>query len=98
MEGVRKQVTLGVELAEKAAQALRDINQGAQATLAKTRDVANAAQEQSQASNAIANNVEQIAQMVDTAERSVQAAHAQVRQLDILAKELRQAATEFRLR
>ena len=31
MEGVRNQVTLGVELAEKAAQALREINRGAHA-------------------------------------------------------------------
>ena len=97
MEGVRSQVSLGVDLAEKAAQALREINQGAQATLEKTRDVANAAQEQSQASNAIANNVEQIAQMVEEAEASVHAAHAQVQELDKLAGELHQAAARFRL-
>ncbi len=97
MESVRHQVSLGVDLAEKAAQALREINEGAQATLEKTHDVANAAQEQSQASNAIANNVEQIAQMVEAAEASVHAAQTHVSQLDALAKDLRQAATEFRL-
>ena len=97
MDGVSGQITLGVELAEQAAQALRGINAGAQATLEKTRDVANAAQEQSQASNSIAVNVERIAQMVEESDASVQAANAEVRQLDELAKDLKQAAEKFRL-
>ena len=97
MDGVREQVALGVELVEKAAQALREINESAKATLAKTRDVANAAREQSEVSNSIAGNVERIAQMVDEADDSVQAANAQVRQLDELARELSQAAAKFTL-
>ena len=97
MDGVRQQVTLGVELTEQAAQALRDINDGARATLEKTREVANAAQEQSQVSNSIAGNVERIAQMVEESDAAVQAAHDQVRQLDELARELNQAAAKFRL-
>ncbi|SFN67335.1 methyl-accepting chemotaxis sensory transducer with Cache sensor [Formivibrio citricus] len=97
MEGVRDQVTLGVELAEKAAQALREINDGARATLEKTREVANAAQEQSQVSNNIAGNVERIAQMVEESDAAVQAAHDQVRQLDELARELNQVAVRFKL-
>ena len=97
MDGVRDQVILGVDLVEKAAQALREINDSTRATLEKTRDVAYAAQEQSQVSNSIAGNVERIAQMVDEADSSVQAANAQVRQLDELAKELNGAAAKFRL-
>jgi methyl-accepting chemotaxis protein len=97
MDGVRGQVALGVDLAEKAAQALRDINEGARATLVKTREVADAAQEQSQASSSIAENVERIAQMVEKADASVQSAHDQVRQLDELAKELNQTAAKFKL-
>ena len=97
MDGVRTQVALGVELAERAAQSLHEINQGSHATLEKTRDVANAAQEQSQASNSIANNVEQIAQRVEEAEASVHAVHAQVQQLEQLARELHLAAAKFRL-
>ncbi|MBS1156040.1 MAG: hypothetical protein H6R07_1964 [Proteobacteria bacterium] len=97
MEGVRDQVTHGVELAEKAAQALREINDGARATLEKTREVASAAQEQSQVSNSIAGNVECIARMVEESDAAVQAAHAQVRQLDELARELNHAAAKFRL-
>ena len=97
MEGVRGQVQLGVDLAEKAAQSLREINDGARATLEKTREVANAAQEQSQVSNSIASNVERIAQMVEESDAAVQAAHGQVRQLDELANELNQAAAKFKL-
>ena len=97
MDGVRDQVALGVELAEKAAQALRNLNEGARATLAKTREVADAAQEQSQASNNIAENVERIAQMVERSDSSVQLAYEQVRELDALARELNAAAARFRL-
>jgi methyl-accepting chemotaxis protein len=97
MDGVSGQITLGVELAEKAAQALRDIKAGAQATLEKTRDVANAAREQSEASNSIAVNVERIAQMVEESDASVRSANAEVRQLDDLARELKQSAEKFKL-
>ena len=97
MEGVRGQVALGVELAEKAATALREINSVSRITLEKTREVANSTQEQSEVSNSIAGNVERIAQMVEESDASVQAAHEQVRSLDVLARELNQAAARFRL-
>ncbi len=97
MDGVSGQVSVGVDRAEKAAQALRDINEGARATLAKTREVADAAREQSEASNNIAGNVERIAQMVERSDASVQQAHAQVRELDILARDLQEAAAKFKL-
>lgn len=97
MESVSGQVTLGMELAEKAANALREINEGTQATLLKTRDVANAAREQSQASNSIAGNIERISQMVEESDSSLHTVHSQVKQLDELAKELKQAAANFKL-
>jgi methyl-accepting chemotaxis protein len=97
MDEVRNQVGVGVELAEKAAAALREIKVGANSTLEKTREVANAAQEQSQASNSIAVNIERIAQMVEDADTAVQSADAQVRQLDDLAKLLNQEAASFKL-
>jgi methyl-accepting chemotaxis protein/methyl-accepting chemotaxis protein-3 (ribose and galactose sensor receptor) len=97
MDGVREQVAQGVDLVEKAAQALREINASARATLAKTRDVANAAREQSEVSNNIAGNVERIAQMVEEADASVHAVNAEARQLDALAAELNQAAAKFSL-
>ncbi|MDR3410079.1 MAG: methyl-accepting chemotaxis protein [Formivibrio sp.] len=97
MDSVRGQVALGVELTEKAAGALREINSGARATLEKTREVAGAAHEQSQASNSIAGNIERIAQMVEESDAAVHSAHDQVRQLDDLAKDLHQTAARFKL-
>ena len=97
MDEVRTQVAESVELAEQAAASLREIEQGAQGTLGKTREVANAAQEQSVVSNSIAGNIERIAQMVEESDAAVHSAHDQVRQLDELAKELQQAASSFRM-
>ncbi len=97
MDVVTDQVSLGVSLTEKAAEALREIEVGARMTLEKTREVANAAQEQSQASNNIAGNIERIAQMVEESDAAVHSAHDQVRRLDDLAKELHQAAASFKL-
>jgi len=97
MDVVQTQVALGVDLVEKAAAALREINSVTRATLDKIRDVANATQEQSQVSNSIAGNVERIAQMVEESDASVQAAHEQVGSLEELARELNQAAAKFRL-
>ncbi|NHQ84521.1 methyl-accepting chemotaxis protein [Iodobacter sp. HSC-16F04] len=97
MDLVQSQVAQGVDLVEKAAAALREINGMARVTLEKTRDVANATQEQSQVSNSIAGNVERIAQMVEESDASVQAAHEQVRSLDELARELTLEAAKFKL-
>lgn len=97
MDDVRVQVMLGVDLAEKAAQALRKINASTHLTLEKTREVASAAQEQREVSNNIAGNIERIAQMVEEADASVKSAYDQVQQLDELAKELRVTAASFSL-
>ena len=97
MDGVRTLVERGVTLSEQAAEALREISGGAQATLEKTREVALASKEQSQASNSIAGNIERIAQMVDASDAAVRAALAQVRELDQLASELHDSAASFKL-
>jgi len=97
MEEVKAKVTVGVDLTEKAAAALREISEGAGLTLEETREVALAAQEQSEASNSIAGNIERIAQRVEESDAAVRAAFVQVNQLDELARELHQAAASFRL-
>ena len=97
MDGLRVLMTNGVDLVERAAQSLRKINDGAYVTLEKTRDVANAAYEQSQASNSIAGNVERIAQMVEESDVALQSAHEHVGRLDDLACDLRKAASKFKL-
>ncbi len=97
MDNVRDQIGLGVQMAEQAAEALREISAGTQTSLEKTREVANAAQEQSQASNSIAGNIERIAQMVEESDAAVNSTHEQVRRLDELARELHAAASRFQL-
>lgn len=97
MDRVREQVNAGVQLAENAASALREINQGAMATLEKTRGVAHATGEQSVTSASMADNVERIAAMVEAADASVSAAVDEVRKLDALARELHEVAVGFKV-
>ncbi|WP_259648601.1 methyl-accepting chemotaxis protein, partial [Pseudomonas savastanoi] len=61
MQAVVPQVTKGVGLAEKAANALQTINLEASATLVQVREVAASTTEQSLASASVAQNIEHIA-------------------------------------
>jgi methyl-accepting chemotaxis protein len=90
------QVASGVEKAEAAEKLLREIMGSAAATLSRIRDVANAAREQSAASNAIASQVESVAQMVEhTTDSTVATAHS-VEKLELLATELEGQVGKFR--
>jgi methyl-accepting chemotaxis protein len=90
------QVASGVEKAEAAEKLLREIMGSAGATLSRIRDVANAAREQSAASNAIAAQVESVAQMVEhTTDSTVATAHS-VEKLELLAAELEGQVGKFR--
>ncbi|OUM71802.1 chemotaxis protein [Pseudomonas caspiana] len=95
MGAVTPQVVLGVELAEKAANALRHINQEASATLVQVREVAASTGEQSQASASVAQNIERIANMVEATADSVGHANNNVQQLEVLAQELRTSVSRF---
>ncbi|MDR3411701.1 MAG: methyl-accepting chemotaxis protein [Formivibrio sp.] len=97
MQSVKPKVSLSVEMARDAANALREINAGAAATLSKVRFVASATAEQTQASNSVAENVERIAHMVEESAESVRAANDNVQSLENLAAELRDSVTRFRL-
>jgi methyl-accepting chemotaxis protein len=97
MGAVTPQVVLGVALAEKAANALRHINQEASATLVQVREVAASTGEQSQASASVAQNIERIANMVEATADSVGQANNNVQQLEILAQELRTSVSRFLL-
>ena len=97
MQAVTPQVAKGVEMAERAAASLRQINTGAQSTLTKIREVAHSTAEQSLASNNIAANVERIAQMVEESAVSVKVANDNVQALEGLAMELRSSVSQFRL-
>jgi methyl-accepting chemotaxis protein len=97
MQQVLPQVERGVDIAGKAATALREIRQGAAGTLNMVREVASATAEQSQASASVAQNVERIAQMVDESAEAVRAANGNVQSLESLAVELRASVAQFRL-
>ncbi|WP_079436271.1 hypothetical protein [Zoogloea sp. LCSB751] len=80
-----------------AAASLREISAGAEATVAKVRDVASATAEQSQAGTCVAQHVERIARMAEESAASVRAADEDVKRLETLASELRESVARFRL-
>jgi methyl-accepting chemotaxis protein len=97
MGAAKPQVQRGVELVGSAAESLREIRQGAADTLTKVRDVANATQEQSTASTAIAQQVEQIAQMVDHTGASVKQTATAAAELKQTAERLSEMVRRFRV-
>jgi len=97
MQAVVPQVTRGTNMAEEAAHSLRNINNGTEATLEKIRDIVHATAEQTSASNSIASNVEQIATMLEEADKAVQGAHFSVNTLSSMAKEIHEAVARFKL-
>ncbi len=97
MHAVTPRVSDSVEMAGEAARSLQVISQDANANLERVRDVANAASEQSVASNSVAVNVERIAQMVEGSAASVQIATQNVQELQQLASGLRQSVSRFQL-
>jgi methyl-accepting chemotaxis protein len=96
MEQVLPQVEYGVGLAQEAAQSLRDIRQGADNMLNRVRDVATATQEQSAASDSIAQQVEAIAQMVEQTSVSMQNTSESAHTLERVAKDLNAMVSRFK--
>jgi methyl-accepting chemotaxis protein len=96
MDGALPQVQLGVQAAESAAEALRQIKDGAQVTLARIREVANAAKEESVASNSIARRVEEIAQMVEETSAAMKSTAEIAGSLEQISGELNRLVGRFR--
>jgi methyl-accepting chemotaxis protein len=97
MQAVGPQVALGVEMAAKAGETLRQISEASVVALANVSEVAAATTEQSQASSSVARNVEQISSMIEESAQSVRAANENVLILEQLAGELRQSVARFRV-
>jgi methyl-accepting chemotaxis protein/methyl-accepting chemotaxis protein-3 (ribose and galactose sensor receptor) len=97
MAAVTPRVAKGVQLANQAADTLREISRGSRDTLSRIREVASATSEQSEASGSIARNIDQIAVMVSESAQSVQSANEMVRELDRLSGGLYQSIAQFRL-
>lgn len=89
------EVTHGVQLAGQAAQSLANIQEGAVATLEHIRDMTLAAREQSAGANAIAADVEAIAQMAERNTATVQETSGVVRYLEGLSVKLADRVHKF---
>jgi methyl-accepting chemotaxis protein len=95
MESAVPQARTGVASAEAAAQSLRAMRIGAEGTLGRIREVADATREQGLASDSIAQQVERIAQMVEETSRSVAGSAETARDLEGLANSLQAAISRF---
>jgi len=96
MNAALPQVDAGVQAAEGAAEALRQIKDGAQTTLSSIREVANATKEQSLASDSIAQKVEEIATMVEETTAAMLSTAETAEDLERIAGELTQLVSRFR--
>jgi len=96
MDAALPQVQAGVSAAESAAESLRQIKSGAQASLQRIRDVADSTREQSEASTSIAQRVEQIAQMVEETSAAMQSTADTASDMEAMAAELNALVSRFR--
>jgi len=90
------QVEAGVKAAEGAAEALRQIKDGAESTLTRIREVASATKEQSEASTNIAQRVEQISQMVEETTAAMQSTAETAADMEKISSELSHLISRFR--
>ncbi|MBS0372754.1 MAG: methyl-accepting chemotaxis protein [Proteobacteria bacterium] len=97
MNAALPEVQEGVELASSAAELLKSIEAGARATLQRVGDVADATREQSAASTAIAQRVEQIAGMVEDTTGTIRDTTAIAHHLEGIATNLKQQIGRFRV-
>ena len=97
MSAVLPEVEQGVDLAGEASLSLQQIEDGASRTLTRIRDVANATQEQSASSGAIALRVEEITRKVDETARNVRGTAAAAQSLEQIADDLMRQIERFRV-
>ncbi|KAF7597982.1 MAG: chemotaxis protein [Candidatus Dactylopiibacterium carminicum] len=95
METAVPQTRSGVALAQSAADALRELRQGAEASLQQIHEVADATREQGDAANAIAAQVEKIAQMVDETTSTIASASDTAARLEAMARSLDDLVKRF---
>lgn len=95
MEAGVGQVSRGVELADRAANALADINEGAKNALLMVHDIVHAVQEQSTVSNDISQSIERISDMAQSGNDNTRQMSDDAGHLDKVADNLKQAISTF---
>ncbi len=96
MDATLPEVDEGIAAAEEAATALRRIEEGALTTLQHIREVAESTREQSQASDSIAQRVEEIATMVEQTSAAMHSSAETAVRLERIAGELNTLVARFR--
>lgn len=97
MNSALPEVEHGVELARSASDSLRAIEAGADRTLGRVREVADATREQSAASTSIAQRVETIALMVEETSSTIRGTAETANQLESIAQGLNAQIRRFQV-
>ncbi|MCB1906297.1 MAG: cache domain-containing protein [Rhodocyclaceae bacterium] len=97
IEAIVPRVQKGSELASGAADSLRSIQGSAAETLARLSDVANSMHELTSGANAIARNMEEIADMADRSGTAIESSAGVTETLAKSARELDQMVSRFRI-
>jgi len=97
MESAAPQVERGVEFSETIANSLRSIREGSAHALEHIRSVVDATQEQSQASNTLATQVEHVAQMAERTSTSTRETAQSADRLQSHSQKLSRSVARFRL-
>lgn len=96
MNSALPEVQQGVALADAASSTLSEIAAGAERTLTRVADVADATREQSSASTQIAQRVEQIARMVDETSTITHSTAQTAKELESIALGLKTQVSRFK--
>ena len=86
----------GVQAAECTAESLRQIKEGAQLTLSRIREVADATKEQRVASDSIGQKVEEVATMVEETTVAMHSTAETAEDLERISTKLTQLVSHFR--
>jgi methyl-accepting chemotaxis protein len=97
MNAALPEVEQGVQLAGDASESLGSIESGAERTLKRVGDVADATREQSAASTSISQRVEEIAQMVDETTATIRGTAETAQEVESIAQGLKRQIERFKV-
>jgi methyl-accepting chemotaxis protein len=97
MQGVVRQVSLGVGRAQEANESIRQIGAGSRHAVGMVEEITEAIREQGTATNTIATQVERIAQMSEQSSAASGYGAQAARELDFLAADMQRIVSSYRL-